>query len=547
MVKIFNSFLVLIFCLNLIFNKNYSFADSYDYNDPRHIWNRLEVFDYENDQSKLLNSFDDEFFFGIASASSHVEDALDDVWLKHAKKNLVPSYHNHYKPDYRLGFFSEPEKEIALASEAGVEVFRMSISWERLMPNRPQKNCLKLNCKFQLDQTALARYIEIIELIRSYGMKVMITIFHHDIPSWLVPKYHPQSREKLGWMDKEASDFFVGYVDQLVSEISLKSKIDYIVTFNEPTLFTFLTHVVNYWPSGKKKADALGLNVLFGLGDYNKVLGIIANTHNRAYEAIKNKNPEIQVGVAHVVPYIDYKPIIQDVIINEVQKYFVVYGFADAVIDNVDFLGINYYGQEKGSMISYSLSENDYSKVSDAGRFINSQGLFKVIDDLHKRYNKEHKDLYYIITENGIADQTDLIRMPFIVDHISELSKAIASGIPIKGYVLWTVSDNWEWNDGYCPKFGIVHVDRKNNFLRYKKPSFYVYKNIIQRRGVSKALKYYAYTAMPKMLSLRKRDSEFASKWDGKRDLCRSDDGFSSLETPKRVKIEIYQDLNNFE
>jgi beta-glucosidase/6-phospho-beta-glucosidase/beta-galactosidase len=114
-------------------------------------------------------------------------------------------------------------------------------------------------------------------------------------------------------------------------------------------------------------------------------------------------------------------------------------------------------------------------EYSEAGRGVYPDGLFQVLVAFYDRYRIRKPNLRYIITENGFADARDLIRRPYLLEHLLAVHAAIKQGVPVDGYLQWTISDNWEWADGYCPKFGLVDVDRGHNLTRVPRPSYYLY------------------------------------------------------------------------
>src|SRR6056297_1414163 len=92
----------------------------------------------------------------------------------------------------------------------------------------------------------------------------------------------------------------------------------------------------------------------------------------------------------------------------------------------------------------------------------------------------------FMVTENGVADSTDVLRPAFITEHLAAIAAAIAAGIDVTGYIHWTISDNWEWADGYCPKFGLYAVDRDSDDLaRTARPSALLYGEISRAKAVS--------------------------------------------------------------
>ncbi|KAJ7533178.1 hypothetical protein O6H91_13G036500 [Diphasiastrum complanatum] len=130
----------------------------------------------------------------------------------------------------------------------------------------------------------------------------------------------------------------------------------------------------------------------------------------------------------------------------------------------------------------------DEEEYSEAGRGVYPDGLLEVLNAFHKRYRAHHPSLKYIITENGFADSRDLRRRPYLLEHLLAAYTALKQGIPLEGYFHWTLSDNWEWADGYCPKFGLVAVDRIHELKRHPRPSYYLYQQVLA------CLSFYVYS-----------------------------------------------------
>ena len=519
--------------------------DPYPINDPRYIWEKITPYSFEDDDSEVVAHLPEDFLFGIATASSHQEEDLEDSWAEFARRGGVRAYDSVADPNRRLNFFSDPQTEIKLAQRSGAKIFRLSLNWNRLVPQRPSKVCIKPVCHHRIqNREALEHYGEILRMIKAHGMKTMVSLFHHDLPLWSIPQYKGPKDGPLGWLDPAMPRYFEAFTRDIVKELG--SDIDYIVTFNEPTLYSFLTHVIHHWPPGEALNLSGGLpvslDVLFGYKDFATAMNQIVDAHKRAYSVVQKHHPEIPVGVAHVTPYLEEGGWLLDMALNHLHKNVAVNFFPDAILEYIDFLGVNYYGQEDGSVFDFSLRKPLTDMYSDAGRQLNASGLYRVLKHFHERYRHRRPDLEYFITENGIADNTDLVRMPFLLEHTKALAHAIDQGIPLKGYLFWTTSDNWEWADGYCPKFGLFHVDRSHNLERTPKPSFYLFRAVSESKMVTRGMLDYAHSAVDKMLQLREEDPVFARRWDGKRGFCRSQDGVSGKDQPERLPFIPHKD-----
>ncbi|KAL6965825.1 Beta-glucosidase-like sfr2, chloroplastic [Sarracenia purpurea var. burkii] len=159
-----------------------------------------------------------------------------------------------------------------------------------------------------------------------------------------------------------------------------------------------------------------------------------------------------------------------------------LFPYLDSISNKMDFIGINYYGQEVVSGAGLKLVETD--EYSESGRGVYPDGLYRVLLQFHERY--KHLNVPFLITENGVSDETDLIRRPYFLEHLLAIYAAMTMGVPVLGYLFWTISDNWEWADGYGPKFGLVAVDRANNLARIPRPSYHLFSKVVTTGKVTR-------------------------------------------------------------
>ncbi|CAL5393522.1 unnamed protein product [Camellia sinensis] len=501
-----------------------------------------------------------EFFFGLATAPAHVEDRLDDAWLQFAeespydqaesehdlqsadavlgsaagdggsqqaslplteakrmvkrKKSIkiameamirgfnkyveeeepappeechhkVAAWHNVPHPEERLRFWSDPDTELKLAKDTGVRVFRMGIDWTRIMPEEPVDGS-----KETVNYAALERYKWIISRVRSYGMKVMLTLFHHSLPPW--------AGEYGGWKLEKTVDYFVDFTRLVVDSVS--DIVDYWVTFNEPHVFCMLTYCAGTWPGGNPDMLEVATSAL-PTGVFNQAMHWIAIAHSKAYDYIHGKSTSTNsiVGVAHHVSFI--RPYgLFDVPAISLTNSLTLFPYLDDISHKLDFIGINYYGQEVVSGAGLKLVETD--EYSESGRAVYPDGLYRMLLQFHDRY--KHLNVPFIVTENGVSDETDLIRRPYMLEHLLAIYAAMIMGVPVLGYLFWTISDNWEWADGYGPKFGLVAVDRANNLARIPRPSYHLFSKVATTGKVTRQDRELAWNELHRAAKQRK-------------------------------------------
>ena len=188
--------------------------------------------------------------------------------------------------------------------------------------------------------------------------------------------------------------------------------------------------------------------------------------------------------------------------------------------------GLNYYGQEFQAGVG-KVAIMPGEEYSDSGRAIYPDGLYHIMLAFHKKF----PSIPLVITENGVADAEDILRPAYIAEHLVAIAAARAVGVPVAGYVFWTVSDNWEWADGYCPKFGLFSVDRNDTSL--------------PRSPRNSSLALFTELANTRVLTQAAADKAWAVFWAAgsvfqDRPFCRALDeatgmtGFSGLDVPVR-------------
>ncbi|MBA0650341.1 hypothetical protein Goklo_017770 [Gossypium klotzschianum] len=497
---------------------------------------------------------EDGFFFGLATAPAHVEDKLNDAWLQFAEENPchksekgdddmmeadavigaadggshqaplarkesskkkkplkvameamirglqkfvedeseeetaskeecnhnVAAWHNVPHPEERLKFWSDPDIELNLAKDTGISIFRMGIDWSRIMPQEPVNGI-----KDAVNFAALERYKWIISRVRSNGMKVMLTLFHHSLPPW--------AGDYGGWKLEKTVDYFMDFTKLVVNSVS--DMVDYWITFNEPHVFCMLTYCAGAWPGGHPDMIEAATSAL-PTGVFRQALHWMAIAHSKAYDYIHEQSSTLSkkvVGVAHNVSFT--RPYgLFDVAAVTLANSLTLFPYVDSICDKLDFIGINYYGQEVISGAGLKLVETD--EYSESGRGVYPDGLFRLLIDFHERY--KHLKVPFIITENGIADETDVIRRPYLLEHLLAVYAAKLKGVPVLGYLFWTISDNWEWADGYGPKFGLVAVDRANGLVRIPRPSYYLFTKVVTTGKITREDREKAWNELQK-------------------------------------------------
>lgn len=453
-------------------------------------------------------SFPPDFVFGLASAPAHAEDQLHDTWELWADQGHVAAFSPKLKPKERLRFWTQPEIEIELAARTGIGIYRLGVDWGRLVPHQPGTNeCAGVCPRGIQDREALEQYRKILKLAKAKNLKVMLTLFHHSSPKWFA--------QTGGWLNPETSDLFRDFSLDVMKELG--ADVDVWITLNEPTVFGLLTYVEGLWPLGSKSSPVQMLDLGVWSGTYARAMKLMAKSHREIFAAARAQGSKTPIGIAHHFSYILNTDGSRPFWVSVADSVW-TWSFLDQIKDHMDFVGMNYYGAEFPRLFTNApLADQEYS---EAGRAVNPRGLYVLLKEAHSRYQKP-----IFITENGIADSTDWLRPAYMTEHLAAVHQALAEKIPIQGYIFWTLSDNWEWADGYCPKFGLMRVEREQNLERTARDSYELFKSIATNRSVTDDQRQLAWSLVEEHVG---QDRPF----------CRASDGLGSLDEPEPRPVQ---------
>lgn len=379
-------------------------------------------------RNKLKNSilkFPKGFLWGAANSAHQVEGGnLNDwtIWEEENAEKLAKQARDYWK-DWQQEMFPEMlnaknyisrtacdhyhhfKRDFDIAQSLNHNTHRFSIEWSRIEP---------IEGKF--DQKEIEHYRQVLIALKKRGLEPFVTLHHFTLPIWLT--------KKGGWLNPKTPYYFDRYV-KIISE-NLFDQVNFWITINEPNVYSSNSFLRGTWPSQKK-------NVF----KYFKVLNNLAKAHSLAYRALHLIDLDCQVGIAK--NNIDFKH-------NPIISYFWNSYFLNKISAEQDFIGLNYYFHSH-------FIEKKNLPFSGLGWKIFPEGIYHVLKGL-KKYDKP---IY--ITENGIASVQDETRIKFIKDHLSWVHKAIQEGVDVKGYFYWSLLDNFEWDKGFWPRFGLVKVN----------------------------------------------------------------------------------------
>jgi beta-glucosidase len=387
--------------------------------------------------------FPDNFYWGSATSAHQVEGNNHNDWSEWEKGNAerlasvakdkwqnwqVKKFPEMLKPENYISgsacdHYNRYEEDFNIAKSMSHNAHHFSIEWSRIEPQEGK-----------FDEKEIEHYRKVLKALRKRGLEPFVTLWHWTNPLWLA---------KLGG---PASSKFPFYFSRYVKRVlkNLNNQVKFWITVNEPTSVISNAFLRGNWPPQKKS-----------IGAVLKVYKIIARAHQEAYEHIHENYPKNLVGFCNLMNFVEPKYYLCpfDQIVSRLYRHYSNEKIYTLTKNKFDFIGLNYYFHNK---IRFTLSnKNEKKEVSDLGWEIFPEGIYHVLKEV-KKYN-----LPIYVTENGLADGKDKKRARFIKDHLYWVHKAIAEGIDVRGYFYWSLLDNFEWDKGYWPRFGLVSVDRK--------------------------------------------------------------------------------------
>ncbi|MBF0547935.1 MAG: glycoside hydrolase family 1 protein [Candidatus Riflebacteria bacterium] len=347
------------------------------------------------------------------------------------------------------------KEDIQLAKNMGLNAFRTSIEWSKIEP-----------LPGIIDQKAVDFYHSMFQEMKKNGLTPVVTLVHFSYPAWLDSKYG-------GWESSKSVEPFSRYVDFVSREYA--SEVDWWLTFNEPEVFLGGAYFGNFLPPAK------GSPLKFFEATRNWLL-----CNSKAYEIIHRNDPVAMVSFNHYAASFDLTNIFSRISRNNLEpgkNFFLLLSSFEWILAKLancrDFVALDYYTQ-----VDYNFFQRKPWEWT-----VYPEGFYDV---LKSYYNAFH--LPILVAENGFATQ-DLqpradswTREASLIQHVKQMQRAQKDGIPILGYIHWSITDNWEWGT-FSPRFGLYSVDcRKQNFERIPTPAVKAYKEIVKSNGVTNSL-----------------------------------------------------------
>lgn len=448
--------------------------------------------DHHNEELRNID-FGKDFVWGVSTASYQTEGAYNEdgrglsIWdtFSHNEGNIK----NNHNGDKACDFYHLYHDDINTIKELNFNAFRFSLSWPRIFPSG----------KTFVNKKGIEFYNRVIDTCLEKGITPWITLYHWDLPQKL--------EDQGGWKNREIVKWFSDYVYHCSKAFG--DKVENWMVLNEPVAFTTLGYFLGVHAPGR-----------YGLKNFIPVIHHAALCQGIGGRILKDNIKHARVGTTYSISVVDalnqneddllaakrYDALLNRLFIepalglgypvsdlpflSRIEKHFQTND--DSLMKfNFDFIGVQNYSRivvKSNGIIPYvhglpvSPKRRKVKKITEMGWEVYPEGIYRAL----KYYEKYSiKNIY--ITENGTAFKDvlvnnkihDIERIQFFIEYLKQILKAKKEGINVKGYFVWSLLDNFEWAEGYKPRFGLVYTDFKSQ-NRYIKDSGFWFKNFLQ-------------------------------------------------------------------
>lgn len=388
--------------------------------------------------------FPRNFLWGAATSAYQVEgnNVNSDWWQWENKTGKVKSGPacRHYE------FY---ERDFDLAKSLHHNAHRFSIEWSRIEPKEGK-----------FSKEALRHYIDVILALRRRNIEPIVTLHHFTNPVWF--------SKSGGWVKRRSVVRFLRYCDFLTR--SLAKYVHYWITINEPTIYISHAYIFGIWPPQAKsylKATQVEENLVSA---HIKAYRLM----HKIYKELNLCEPSISIA-QNVMAFVPSNRDLKNRFTAYLRDRLYNLGFLERIMRHnimrhkiLDFIGVNYYTRQLVELRKSRIGNlamdvcNDkrhHCEKNSLGWDIYPEGLYEVLLEL-KIY-----DLPIMITENGICTSDDNLRWKYIYSHLKNIHRAMRKGVHVTGYLYWSLMDNFEWDKGFTPRFGLIDI----NYSTYKR------------------------------------------------------------------------------
>ena len=426
---------------------------------------------FDTDPVLLAEPFPADFNWGFAASAYQIEGAAGEdgrgpsIWDTFARQPGAIA--DGSTGDVACDHYHRYPEDVRLMAALGARSYRFSVSWSRVLPTGTGV----------INERGLDFYERLVDALLRSGVQPLINLFHWDLPQVL--------QDRGGFADPRIVDWFTDYAALLAARLGDRVK-DWM-TFNEPAVFAFLGHAdgihapgLRDWPTAMRVADnqlrahASAADTIRGLVDGAKI-GVAIDV-NQVSPATESERDRIAAGTwssARDAWFLDplfgrgYPALGLEA--HREAGHLDGIDLAEPPPGQLDYLGLNYYRRDSVSARSERAFDWDVgaltgSEQTHMGWHVAPDGLRDTLLELHRAYRPRE----IVVSENGAAYPDtvkdggrvrDQARLAYLARHVAAAADALRTGVPLTGYFVWSLLDNYEWSFGYTRRFGLVHVD----------------------------------------------------------------------------------------
>lgn len=423
-------------------------------------------------------AFPKDFLWGAATSAPQIEGGSTEngrtpsIWDKAPAKKIARRENCLDACDH----FHRWKEDIALMKEIGLKSYRFSVSWSRVMPEEGK-----------ISRDGLSFYRSLVESLRGNGIEPILTLFHWDLPVWM--------QKKGGWLSGEIPGLFASYT-RAVTE-ALSDLVTYWIPMNEPQCFIFHGHFTGRHAPFRRDFFCLSRLTENCLRAFHESVLTIRKYAKKepkigtamAASAFLPKNEtsrEIEKArrdsFFSLTGTVGNRWFSDPLLLGKKVSLFGLFGLKQETLDFVrtklDFIGLNIYTPYHRLLFP---KRSPKGKINSLGWPIDGRCLYWTLRFFYGRYR-----LPILVTENGTcgdeSDAEDEKRIAFLREYLSSAHRAAGEGLPLLGYQYWSLLDNFEWDRGYAPRFGLIRVDYPTQ-KRTLKQSALFYRDVIRTNG----------------------------------------------------------------
>jgi len=424
--------------------------------------------------------FPDRFLWGAATSAHQVEggNALNDWWrFEHQPGTIADGTASGDACRHYERF----DQDFALAATDGHRAHRFSLEWSRIEPERGR-----------IDAAAVAHYHAVLESLRHHRLLPIVTLHHFTNPLWIA--------DHGGWENRATLDRFGDFVRFCAREYG--GEVDWWCTINEPEVYAFRSYSEGRWPPARRD-DGAALAVIAHMLEAHGLAYRILHAEDTR-DADGDGRPAV-VGFAKAwvtleplrpwSPFDRLRATLEDSVFNHAVARAAVTGdihlaipgvhgvrrHVPELVNSLDYFGLNHYTRWKVDAVGHEPHVTAAgAPLTDLGWEIHPRGFEQAL------IHAAAQGVPVLVTENGFADHADVFRPRALFEYLLHMGRAIDRGARVIGYLHWSLMDNFEWADGFRPRFGLYGVDFTHpERPRTRRPSADLYARIIRANAIT--------------------------------------------------------------